>query len=629
MNRSSAFWTVLCVSGLIAACSRAEIDVPAAPPARPPAAVPAPPIVLDQFGYRPGDPKIVRIRQPVTGFDTAWATLPRMTYYVRDARTNAPVRSFTLEASRDMLMDPLSGDQVWTLDISRLEAPGEYIVTSGDGAQVSGGFAVGEDIYRPVLREAFRTFFYQRAGFAKVAPQAGAGWTDGASHLGPGQDGEARLFSSPEEAGTARDLRGGWFDAGDYNQYTNWTADQCRTLLISYAENPGAWGDDFGIPESGNGTSDLLDEVSWGLDWLLRMQNTDGSVLSILGRASGNPPSAATGPSFYGPASTSSTLSSAGTFAFAALVFAGSPVAGHADYAERLKSAAIEAWDWAEANPAVTFYNNDGRSDSEGLGAGQQEIDAEYLNAKRFAAAAYLAVLTGEERFLPAMDAALAGTAMISGGLVDAYRYEVQDAALFLARQPDAPPELRAYYADIFSARLSTEMATGYGVPVDALHWGSNGVMARTGTLYLEAARLSEDSAIAAQYAARALDYLHYLHGANPMGKAYLTNMSAFGAESSVEAYYRTWQTSVPIPGFVVGGPNPNYDWDVCCPENCGSPGSNAACLGQKLSPPYGQPPLKSWLEFDASWPLNSWQVSENSNGYQAPYLRLLANFVE
>jgi len=598
-------------------------------PPRPPGAEPAPPIVLDQFGYRPGDRKIVRIRQPVTGFDTAWATPPRITYYVRSAATDAAVRSFTLETGGEAQVDPLSGDKVWALDISRLDAPGEYVVTSGDGAQVSAAFAVREAIYRPVLREAFRTFFYQRAGFAKAAPYAGAGWTDGASHLGPGQDGDARLFSAPEDSGTARDLRGGWFDAGDYNQYTNWTADQCRTLLKSYTENPGAWGDDFGIPESGNGTSDLLDEVTWGLDWLLRMQTADGSVLSILGRASGSPPSAATGPSLYGPASTSATLSSAGTFAFASLVFAQSPAPGHADYAARLKAAALAAWDWAEANPAVTFYNNDRRSGSEGLGAGQQEVDSEYLNAKRFAAAAYLSVLTGDERFLPVMDAALAETAMESGGLVDAYRYEVQDAALFLARQPDAPPELRAHYADVFSARLSPQAPAGYGVPVDVLHWGSNGVMARTGTVYLEAARLSEDADLAAQYGARALDYLHYLHGANPMGKAYLTNMGAFGAEASVGAYYRTWRTSVPIPGFVVGGPNPDYDWDICCPESCGSPGANAACLGEQLSPPYGQPPLKSWLEFDTGWPLNSWQVSENSNGYQAAYLRLLANFAE
>jgi len=629
VRRRAAFWAALALAGLAAACGGTTSELPVEPPPRPADAVPAPPIVLDQFGYRPDDPKIVRIRQPVEGFDAAWASLPRLTYYVRNASTQDPVRTFSLEAELEAPVDELSGDHVWALDISRVHEPGEYVVTSGDGAQVSGIFRVDADVYKPVLREAFRTFYYQRAGFAKSAPQAGAGWTDGASHLGPGQDSDARLYSAPQDAGTARDLRGGWYDGGDYSQYTNWTADQCRTLLISYAENPGAWGDDFGIPESGNGAPDILDEAKWGLDWLLRMQGPDGGVLSLLDRDVGNPPSAASGPSLYGPTTTAASLSAAGTFAFAALIYRDSPAPGHEAYAARLQAAALAAWRWTEAHPGATFYNNDARTKSEGIGNGQQEPDEEYLNGKRFAAAVYLSVLTGDESLWPVMDAAFAQTGMMRSGQVDAYRYEVQDAALFLARQPETPAELRTFHAAIYGERFSPDPAPGYGVPVDVLHWGSNSVMARTGTLYLDAARLAADAGVAARYRARALDYLHYLHGANPLGKTYLTNMGAFGAEASVMKVYRNWQTQAPVPGFLVAGPNPDYDRDACCPESCGSPESDAACLGERLSPPYGQPPLKSYLDFDQGWPLNSWQVSEHSNGSQAAYLRLLANFVE
>lgn len=627
MRRAAACWAVLCLAGLAAACGSSKPDPvePAPPPAD---AIPAEPIVLDQFGYRPDDPKIVRVREPVKGFDAAWSSKPRMTYYVRDAATNEPVRSFSLEANENDDPDPLSGDRVWRLDISRISAPGEYIVTSGDDAQSSVAFSVSSSIYKPVLREAFRTFYYQRAGIAKSEPVAGKGWTDVASHVGRGQDTEARLYSAPGDALTARDLHGGWYDAGDYNQYTNWTADVCRTLLFSYAENPGAWGDDFGIPESGNKVSDILDEVKWGLDWLLRMQNADGSVLSILGRDTASPPSAATGASRYGPASTAATLSAAGTFAYAALVLRDAGPPQWADYSERLKDAALAAWYWAEANPGVTFYNNDKAAGSEGLGAGQQEPDAEYLNGKRFAAAAYLSVLTGDADILAAADAAFVDTAMSRSGLVDAYRYEVQDAALFLALQPGTPQAVRDTYREQFAARLTPEPAPFYGVPVDALHWGSNSVMARTGVLYMEAARMNADPDVSAALKGRALDYLHYLHGANPMGVVYLTNMGAHGAEASVMKYYRSWKTDEPIPGFVVGGPNPTYDWDACCPESCGNPQLNAACGTAPLAPPHGQPPLKAFREFDDGWPLNSWQVTENSNGYQAAYLRLLANFV-
>ncbi|MFN3912105.1 glycoside hydrolase family 9 protein [Hyphomonas sp.] len=627
MTRRAAGWAFACLTGL-AACSSAKTDA-ATPPLRPADAVPAPAIVLDQFGYRPDDLKIVRIRKPVEGFDTAWSTLPRLTYYVRRADTNEPVRTFALDANENVPVDKLSGDQVWRLDISRIAEPGDYIVTAGDDSEVSGAFSVSAQVYKPVLREAFRTFYYQRAGYAKTAPHAGAGWSDAASHLGPGQDTEARLFSAPDDARTTRDLHGGWYDAGDYNQYTNWTADQCRTLLISYRENPEAWGDDFGIPESGNSVPDILDEAKWGLDWLLRMQGADGSVLSILGRDAASPPSAATGPSRYGPASTSASLSAAATFAFASMVFEESPAPGHAAYAARLKQSALAAWSWAERHPAVTFQNNSKAARSEGLGAGQQEVDGEYLNVKRFAAAAYLSVLTGDTAMQAVLEQAMADTALMQVGQVDAYRYEAQDAALFLARQPAAPPELQARLLEAYANRLKLDAAGGYGVPVEYVHWGSNNVMARTGTLYLDAARLAPDPDAAARYAARGLDYVHYLHGANPMGKVYLTNMGAVGAESSVGAYYRSWTTDTPIPGFLVGGPNPTYDWDACCPDQCGNATSNAACGTSRLSPPYGQPPLKSYLDFDTGWPLNSWQITENSNAYQAAYLRLLANFVD
>jgi len=112
--------------------------------------------------------------------------------------------------------------------------------------------------------------------------------------------------------------------------------------------------------------------------------------------------------------------------------------------------------------------------------------------------------------------------------------------------------------------------------------------------------------------------------------------MGAFGAESSVDQFYHTWfahgsalwdsvssSTYGPPPGFVVGGPNPSYSWDDRCP------GVSTACGSAMPSPPAGQPPQKSYLDFNTSWPLNSWSVTENSNGYQTSYIRLLARYVQ
>ena len=51
-------------------------------------------------------------------------------------------------------------------------------------------------------------------------------------------------------------------------------------------------------------------------------------------------------------------------------------------------------------------------------------------------------------------------------------------------------------------------------------------------------------------------------------------------------------------------------------------------CGAAPPSPPFGQPPQKSYLDFNTSWPLNSWEITEPSLGYQSNYVLLLSKFV-
>ncbi len=148
------------------------------------------------------------------------------------------------------------------------------------------------------------------------------------------------------------------------------------------------------------------------------------------------------------------------------------------------------------------------------------------------------------------------------------------------------------------------------------------------------------DAALDASARRAAERYLHYLHGVNPLGIVYLSNMGPAGATHSVHEFYHSWfadgsaqwdrvgsSTYGPAPGFLTGGPNPSYDWDGCCPSSCGSAENNAVCTSESIEPPRNQPLQKAYKDFNTSWPLNSWEVTENSNGYQIPYLRLLAWF--
>jgi len=301
--------------------------------------------------------------------------------------------------------DDSSGDQVWHFDFSQVTAPGTYEIVDPTANQRSARFEIGDNLYRNALIQAVRMFYYQRAGQAKSAATAGAGWADAASHLKAGQDTQARRFLDPNNAGTARDLRGGWYDAGDFNKYTSWAAGYVQELLDTYIQNPTVWTDDFNLPESYNGIPDLLDEVKWGLDWLVRMQNSNDSVLSIVGVGHASPPSAATTPSYYGDASTSATLAVAAAYAEGAKVFGGLNNAAMNTYAADLLARAKNAWNWTLDNPNVIFRNNDSSNGTSGLGAGQQETDDAGRAELRLFAAIKPFAATGDATYRSYVDA--------------------------------------------------------------------------------------------------------------------------------------------------------------------------------------------------------------------------------
>jgi len=165
-----------------------------------------------------------------------------------------------------------------------------------------------------------------------------------------------------------------------------------------------------------------------------------------------------------------------------------------------------------------------------------------------------------------------------------------------------------------------------YRSPIKAYVWGSNQSKAQQARLYQLLALFSDDEATAVTADSAALDYVHYIHGVNPLGLVYLTNMKSAGAEHSASTMFHHWFTHGsarwsevsgampgPPPGYLVGGPNPTYSVDKCCVASIGTPGyrcSSSAAFAlcrNDYAPPLGQPPLKSYRQFNEGWPANSW----------------------
>ncbi|MBX2841999.1 MAG: glycoside hydrolase family 9 protein [Flammeovirgaceae bacterium] len=604
-------------------------------------------IIVDHFGYLPEANKVAVIKDPQIGFDAVQSFSPSQQYAVVNVQSGVQVFTGELKNWNSGATDNSSGDKVWWFDFSSVMTTGDYYVMDIENNLKSFEFKISPSVYNEVLKQAVRTFFYQRVGYEKEAKYAGIAWADGVSHNGNLQDKNCRIFDDKNNVATEKDLSGGWYDAGDYNKYTNWTANYVVEMMKAYLENPNAWRDDYNIPESGNGIPDLIDEAKWGIDHLLRMQQADGAVLSIVGEAHASPPSSANAPSYYGPASTSATLNTASAFAIASKVFQS---IGMTEYADQLRAGAITAWNWAKANPAMFFKNNDDSYNSKGLGAGQQEESDYQRSMSKLEAACFLFELTKEVEYRTYFDSNYKSAHLFEWTYV--YPYEVANQEVFLY-YTQIPGATQTIVSDIKSVYLSSiegnddnlpayQNATDpYNAFLKEYTWGSNAIKSAKGNMYYDVIQYDLPSNNIEDLEQAALGYLNYLHGVNPLNMTYLSNMYNYGGDKSVNEFYHSWFTNGsslwdrvgesiygPPPGFLTGGPNSSYDWDGCCPDGCGSAENNAICSAESIAPPKGQPAQKSYKDFNTSWPLNSWSVTENSCGYQVNYIRLLSKFV-
>jgi hypothetical protein len=81
----------------------------------------------------------------------------------------------------------------------------------------------------------------------------------------------------------AVDVSGGHHDAGDYSKYTIDSAQLIHALVFAADNFPNAGAlDNLGIPESGDGRSDLLQEAKWEADFLAKMQDSDGGFYFLV-----------------------------------------------------------------------------------------------------------------------------------------------------------------------------------------------------------------------------------------------------------------------------------------------------------------------------------------------------------
>lgn len=592
-------------------------------------------IHVDQIGYRPMDRKVAVISDPQSGYNASDTYVPGTTLDLIDNSNGNVVLSAAPVAWNGGATHGQSGDKVWWFDFTSVTNVGTYHIHDATNNRSSWSFRIAPDVYNDALYHTQRVFYYQRCGVAKTTACAGSNYTDAPCHVGALQDVTCRAVSNPVQA-TERDMSGGWHDAGDYNKYTNFTYVPVHFLLDAYEQNPAAFGDANNIPESGNGTADVLDEVKFELDWLLKMQNADGSAImkiSTLGFNGGSPPSTDANQRYYSEAASSATRTVCSQFAHAAIVFRQLNDPLMQDYGDTLLIHAELAWQWLTANTAYSNYNN------ETFSSANPEVSTYEQDARKFVAAVYLYAATGNTTYRTYVDSNYGNMQPYQWTYWYPFEPVLQDAMLYYTATPGATP---TFVNNIRNSCISStsnnnvDMLPAYTTQTDAYMaymkdqdyvWNNNEFKAEAGIIFANMNLYNLDAPNQTNYGDAAAGFIHYFHGVNPNDFCYLTNSDTFGADHRITQIYHGWfgdgtmyDSSAnyigPPPGYLTCGANAFYNPD-------------AAYTGPPISPPQNQPTQKCYKDWNTSWPENSWEVTEVGIYTEAAYIKLLAMYAD
>ncbi|MFO1477762.1 MAG: glycoside hydrolase family 9 protein [Verrucomicrobiota bacterium] len=460
----------------------------------------------------------------------------------------------------------LDGDLNYQADFGALTAPGTYrLEVPGIGAQ-SVPFVIATNVYQGLFRDALRFFYYSRSGVPIAQPYA-EGFTRPA--LFAGNSNATYNYSSTKGhyhfgSITNRDAHGCWFDAGDTHVDVPNTAIACWFLLETYRDF-GRWAPPGGLnlPDSSAQQSDLLPLITWGLDWLKRMQNADGSVHQYVVTGSSGTTQQVSDISSFAAAC------AAATFAKASVVLGGalSPAENN-----DLITRAQLSWSWLQANTGMVQprlpLNN-------GVDPGADDTfwgDVYFDRRCRAFAAVELFEATGlavyNTAFLNQFSAnggsPLNGstfnsnqTGYGSDNVISYLNHPLNFAFIDYARSSRAAdPTVRATLKNAFihQADVLTNYTalSGYRIPMlypGHLFWGaSGGVLAPSAMTLVRAFEWTGNT----NYFDTAMHAFHFICGRNPVNRIFV---SGYGdSQHGSDFYSQFWTNLLHLPPGYLGG---------------------------------------------------------------------------
>jgi len=267
-----------------------------------------PAIHVNQEGYLPSYPKKAAIGYYLGNLGEM--TIPTNKFFIANAQSGSTVYQGTLTVRPDVgyQYTPTPYQLVYEADFTSFTTPGEYLlVVPGMGASLP--FRIDHGIAMDFARTYALGMFHQRSGYAVGMPftrfthaadhtapaavptnatspfaftwQTVSNYTTDINSANPPQiapiltNFSAQLFPFINQGAVS--VSGSHFEAGDYNRVTYNSAQLIHSLVFAADSLPGVGAlDNLGIPESGDGISDALQEAKWEADFLVKMQDADG-----------------------------------------------------------------------------------------------------------------------------------------------------------------------------------------------------------------------------------------------------------------------------------------------------------------------------------------------------------------
>ncbi len=425
-----------------------------------------------------------------------------------------------------------SGEVIYQADFTELTKEGEYFLRLKGIGEKSTKFRIGENVYDDLLRDIQRYYYYQRANCEIVGDY-------------PRGDMSPEDFCLPLrwDMESSIDVSGGWYDAGDIGKYVSPGATAINTLLWAYKLHPEKFYDGQNdIPESGNGIPDLLDEIRYELDFILKMQ--DKSSGGFYMKAKSLTADDKQKDRVVWEATANSTADSIAALAFASVIYR----EFDESYADRLLESALLGWEFIEKNPKLylpydTAYAGEENDNATFWAAGSLFYATEDDRFGDYVKAHYKEYTNC---FDSSADCHSVGTMAVYGF----YGYLMSDKA---------DRAIRSEVKELFEARKQTVIdlirQNPWSIPVDkySLWWGSfNVVLGNAQDFTIGCYVLEGDISAARDICQRASDFIL---GENPLRKCFVTGNGDDPIKCTFSTFYTDLTNGFP-EGYMPGGIN-------------------------------------------------------------------------